>query len=223
MHEPSGYGLWTLVILNSAMFIFFAFSFIKPKSRFDWRSLGAFSGFVIALFTEMYGFPLTIYFLSGWLAERYPDVDFLAHNNGHLLHTLLGMEGDPHWDPIHIASNLIVVSGFFILASAWQVLHSAQQRHELATTGWYARCRHPQYVAFILIMFGFLLQWPTLPTLVMFPILVVVYVRLAKREERVALAEFGNDYLRYMQDTPGWIPKLSAPKSEPPKAAPWNP
>lgn len=209
MHGESAYGLWTLVILNSAIFIFFAFSFVKPQTKADWRSLGAFSAFVVALFTEMYGFPLTIYFLSGWLAERYPDIDFLAHNNGHLLHTLLGFEGDPHWDPLHIASNVLIILGFFLLSSAWNVLHKAQQTGSLASTGWYARCRHPQYLAFIIIMFGFLLQWPTIPTLVMFPILVLVYVRLAKREEQAALAAFGDQYRRYSETTPAWIPKLN--------------
>lgn len=208
MSDTSGYGMWTLVVLNSAIFIFFAFSFTKPQTRTDWRSLGAFSAFIVALFTEMYGFPLTIYFFSGWLADRYPGIDFLSHNNGHLLHTLLGIKGDPHWDPLHIASNLLIISGFFLLSAAWRVLHAAQQVHQLATTGWYARCRHPQYLAFILIMAGFLLQWPTLPTLVMFPILVVVYMRLAKREEAAAQLEFGDAYRDYHAHTPAWIPRL---------------
>jgi protein-S-isoprenylcysteine O-methyltransferase Ste14 len=208
MHGESGYGLWTLMILNSAIFIFFAFSFIKPQTKTDWRSLGAFSAFVVALFTEMYGFPLTIYFLSGWLTSRFPEVDFLEHDNGHLLHILFGFEGNPHFDPLHIASNLLIVLGFFLLASAWRVLHYAQQTRTLACTGWYARCRHPQYLAFILIMFGFLLQWPTIPTVVMFPILVWVYVRLAKHEERLVLAEFGEEYRRYMTNIPAFIPKL---------------
>ena len=189
MHGDSDYGLWALVIINSAIFIFFAFSFIKPKSKTDWRSLGVFSAFIVALFTEMYGFPLTIYFLSGWLAESYPGVDFLAHENGHLWHTLLGLSGDAHWDILHILSNVIIILGFFLLSASWSVLHHAQKSHSLATTGWYARCRHPQYVAFILIMFGFLLQWPTLPTLLMFPILIVVYARLATREEQQAESE----------------------------------
>jgi len=94
------------------------------------------------------------------------------------------------------------------LASAWSVLHKAQQAGALATSGWYARMRHPQYVAFVLIMFGFLLQWPTLPTVIMFPILVVVYLRLARREEQAALKEFGEEYRQYMKSTPAWIPKL---------------
>jgi protein-S-isoprenylcysteine O-methyltransferase Ste14 len=207
MHTESAYGLWSLVIINSAIFIFFAFSFVKPKTTTDWRSLGAFSAFVLALFTEMYGFPLSIYFLSGWLAERYPDIDFLSHDNGHLLHTLLGLEGNPHFDPLHIASNVLIILGFFLLASAWNVLHQAQQAGTLASSGWYARCRHPQYLAFIIIMFGFLLQWPTLPTLIMFPILVVVYVRLARREEQQALAEFGDAYRHYQREVPAWLPR----------------
>lgn len=206
MHGESAYGLWTLVILNSAIFIFFAFSFTKPKTQRDWRSLGAFSAFIVALFTEMYGFPLTIYFLSGWLAEKYPGVDFLSHENGHLLHTLLGFEGNAHFDPLHIASNVLIVLGFFLLASAWNVLHKAQQVGVLATSGWYARMRHPQYVAFVLIMFGFLLQWPTIPTLVMFPILLVVYLRLSKSEERQAIEQFGDQYIQYRNSTPAFIP-----------------
>ncbi|SHJ65929.1 methyltransferase family protein [Cycloclasticus pugetii] len=209
MHGESGYGLWMLVLLNSAIFIFFAFSFTKPQSKSDWRSLGAFSAFIVALFTEMYGFPLTIYFLSGWLAETFPEINFMAHNNGHLLHTLLGFEGNPHFDPLHIASNVLIILGFILLSAAWSVLHAAQQSRSLATTGWYARCRHPQYVAFIMIMFGFLLQWPTIPTLVMFPILVVIYVRLAKREEQIAISEFGDEYRQYMEEIPTWVPRFN--------------
>jgi protein-S-isoprenylcysteine O-methyltransferase Ste14 len=158
----------------------------------------------------MYGFPLTIYFLSGWLAETYPEVNFFAHENGHLLHTFFGLNGDAHWDPFHIASMLFIVAGFFILSSAWSVLHHAQKNHYLAKTGWYALCRHPQYLAFILIMFGFLLQWPTIPTLVMFPILVAVYIKLAKREEMLATAEFGEEYVSYIKTTPSWLPSLNS-------------
>jgi protein-S-isoprenylcysteine O-methyltransferase Ste14 len=208
MENESSYGLWVLVILNSAIFIFFAFSFTKPQTKNDWRSLGVFSAFIIALFTEMYGFPLTIYFLSGWLVEKYPGIDFFDHENGHLLHTILGFKGNAHFDPLHIASNVIIILGFFLLSMAWSVLHKSQQTRSLASTGWYARCRHPQYIAFIMIMFGFLLQWPTLPTVVMFPVLVVVYIKLAKREEQVALKQFGDEYRQYAKVTPHFIPHL---------------
>lgn len=203
------YGLWGLVILNSIIFIGFAYSFYKPNTKTDWRTFNAFSAFVIALFVEMYGFPLSIYLLSGWLAARYPGVDFLSHNNGHLIHTLLGMKGDPHWDIFHILSNVFIFGGFLVLSNAWHVLWKAQRRHKLASTGIYARMRHPQYVAFIAIMLGFLLQWPTLPTLVMFPVLTYMYVRLSHKEEAISEAEFGEEWRRYAAVTPRFFPKFS--------------
>ena len=214
MTHASAYGLWGLMIINSLVFLIFAFSFTKPRTARDWRSFGAFAAFIIALFTEMYGFPLTIYLLSGWLGSKYPQIDLLSHESGHLWHTLLGLKGDPHFDPLHILSTLLVFGGFWLLASAWRVLYAAQRSGTLATTGAYAYVRHPQYAAFILIMLGFLLQWPTLPTLVMFPILVYVYVRLARREEQEALAQFGDVYRHYMQRTPGFIPRLGATVKE---------
>jgi len=205
-HDMPAYGLWTLVIINSAIFIMFAFSFFKPRTKRDWRTFGSFSAFIIALFVEMYGFPLTIYLISGWLVKRFPCVDPLGHDFGHLWYTLLGFSGDPHWNPIHIASNLLIVAGFFLLSASWRVLFHAQNEGKLATTGPYARVRHPQYAGFIVIMFGFLLQWPTLVTLVMFPILVTVYVRLAHREERDVRKEFGPVWDEYAANTPGFIP-----------------
>jgi len=207
-HGANAYGLWTLVLINSAVFIIFAFSFSKPRTKTDWRSFGAFSAFLVALFTEMYGFPLTIYLLSGWLSRRYPNVDFLSHDAGHLWETLLGWKGNAHFNPIHIASNLIILAGFLLLSAAWPVLYKAQQTHKLAMTGIYARLRHPQYVGFIFIMIGFLVQWPTLVTLAMFPILVVMYLKLARREEREALAQFGEQYARYAAGTPAFIPRI---------------
>jgi protein-S-isoprenylcysteine O-methyltransferase Ste14 len=177
------------------VFFIFAFSFTHPKTKRDWRTFGAFAAFIIALFTEMYGFPLTIYLLSGWLGNRIPGLDPLSHNSGHLWPVLFGWTGDPHGTWLHIASNVFIFGGFFLLAAAWQKLLRAQQEHQLAASGPYAYIRHPQYVAFVAIMFGFLLQWPTLITMAMFPILSVVYVRLARREEREAAKEFGSAYL----------------------------
>jgi protein-S-isoprenylcysteine O-methyltransferase Ste14 len=206
--EAPAYGLWLLVVINAAVFIIFAFSFTHPRTSRDWRSFGAFAAFLVALFTEMYGFPLTIYLLSSWLGSRYPGLDLFSHDAGHLWHTLLGMKGDPHFDPLHLLSNVAIFGGFILLASAWRVLYEALREHTLATTGPYAYIRHPQYAAFILIMLGFLLQWPTLLTLVMFPVLVVMYVRLARREEREVLKEFGETYARYAATTPAFFPRL---------------
>lgn len=202
----NSYGLWSLVIINSLVFIIFAFSFTKPKSSRDWRSFGAFSAFIVALFTEMYGFPLTIYLFSGWLATKFPGIDFLTHNSGHLLEDMFGWGGDPHFGPFHIISYALIGYGFILLANSWQVLYKAQRDHSLATTGPYARTRHPQYAGFILIMLGFLFQWPTILTLLMFPVLVLMYTRLAKSEEADAKKEFGVLWDEYAKETPAFIP-----------------
>ncbi|MFZ5862333.1 MAG: methyltransferase family protein [Nitrospirota bacterium] len=204
------YGLWSLVIINSLVFIMFAFSFTKPRTARDWRSFSAFSAFLVALFTEMYGFPLTIYLLSGWLQSRYPGVNWFAHDSGHLLEMLFGWRGNPHFGPFHLLSSAFIAGGFILLANAWKVLYEAQRTHTLATTGPYARIRHPQYVGFVLIMFGFLLQWPTILTLAMFPVLVFMYVRLALREERDVRAEFGEGYARYAEHTPRFFPHVGS-------------
>lgn len=222
-HSMPAYGLWSLVIINSAIFIIFAFSFFKPRSKRDWRSFGAFSGFIVALFVEMYGFPLTIYVLSGWLSRKFPQIDLLSHDAGHLLYTLMGWKGDPHTNPLHIVSNIFIVIGFFLLAASWRRLYAAQVQNRLATDGPYVYVRHPQYIAFTVIMFGFLLQWPTLLTLAMFPVLVFMYYRLARNEEAQVMAEFGSEWEAYAARTPRFIPKLGkdggrgriSPKSSP--------
>lgn len=208
MTDATAYGLWSLVAVNSAIFILFAISFFKPKSKRDWRSFGAFSAFLVALFTEMYGYPLTIYFLSGWLQSHYPEVDLLTHDAGHLPEMLFGWQANPHFGPFHLLSFVFIGGGFWLLVSAWRVLHAAQQTGTLATSGPYAKVRHPQYDAFILIMFGFLLQWPTILTLLMFPVLVYMYLRLARREEAEMGKAFGDAYARYAAVTPAFVPRL---------------
>lgn len=206
--DAPAFGLWWLVAANSAVFILFASSFYRLRTARDWRSFGAFAGFLVALFAEMYGFPLTLYLLAGWLGRRYPALDPLSHDAGHLWNTLLGWRADPHLNPLHLLSNVLLAGGFLLLAAAWPVLHQAQRAGQLATSGPYARVRHPQYVAFVLIMFGFLLQWPTILTLIMFPVLVAMYVRLARQEERETLAVFGAAYARYADAVPAFIPRL---------------
>jgi protein-S-isoprenylcysteine O-methyltransferase Ste14 len=141
------------------------------------------------------------------LTSRFPGVDWTSHDAGHLLEMMFGWRAAPHFGPFHVLSFIFIGGGFWLLSAAWRVLYHAQRAHRLATSGPYARLRHPQYVGFVLIMFGFLVQWPTLVTLVMFPILVTMYVLLAKREERDAEAEFGDEYRRYAADTPAFVPR----------------
>lgn len=205
----SDYGLWSLVVINSAVFIIFAFSFFRPKTKRDWRSFGAFSAFLIALFTEMYGFPLTIYMLSGWLQSSYPEIDWLAHDAGHLPEMLFGWKANPHFGPFHILSFILITSGFLLLSVAWPVLWRAQKEGRLALKGPYARVRHPQYVGFVAILLGFLFQWPTILTLAMFPFLLVMYWRLSLLEESEAEEAFGEAYRRYAVRTPRFFPRLN--------------
>jgi protein-S-isoprenylcysteine O-methyltransferase Ste14 len=202
------YGLWSLVVINSAVFIIFALSFFQPQTERDWRSFSAFSAFLVALFTEMYGFPLTIYVLSGWLQSRYPDVDWFSHDAGHLLEMLFGWKANPHFGPFHFLSFAFMGAGFVSISAAWRVLLDAQRTGTVATSGPYGYVRHPQYVGFMLIMLGFLVQWPTLLTVAMFPILVWMYVRLAGAEERDAVTAFGDAYVRYAERVPAFVPTL---------------
>jgi protein-S-isoprenylcysteine O-methyltransferase Ste14 len=199
-----GYGLWGFVVIDSAVFILFAFSFFKPRGGRDWRALGGFAAFIVALFSEMYGYPLTIYMLSGVLGSKLG----LSHGSGHLWNDLIGWQGDPHLSPFHIASYVLIIAGFWLIVSAWSRLHDAARAGRLASDGPYAHVRHPQYAGFIAIMVGFLLQWPTLPTLAMFPVLLVMYRRLATREEREVAAAFPGEWDAYAAQTPRFVPRF---------------
>ncbi len=210
MDARNAYGLWPLVVLSTVILVVFAASFFHPKTKRDWRVMGGFSAFAVALFTEMYGFPLTIYLLSSWLGDRVPWLG-LSHSDGHLLNDLLGWKGDAHLSPIHLLSYALIFGGFWLIAAAWRRLWAAAKAGELATDGPYRYVRHPQYAGFLLIMVGFLFQWPTLPTLVMFPVLVVVYRRLAIGEEREVAAALPEEWRRYAARTPRFIPGLRRP------------
>lgn len=203
------YGLWTLVAVQSLIFIIFAFSFTRPKSWRDWRSFGAFSAFVVALFTEMYGFPLTIYLLSGWLSNLYPGVNLFSHDAGHIWYTVFGLTGDPHNNIVHEISNWLIMGGMVLLGISWRHLYRAQQNNVVATSGPYALVRHPQYIAFVTVLLGFLLQWPTILTLAMFPVLLVMYAKLARLEEKEVMEKFGDEYARYAAVTPRFFPRLT--------------
>lgn len=201
------YGNWLFAIANILLFLFFIKSVFKPRTETDWKTFKTFGAFIVALFAEMYGFPLTIYLLTSFFGSRFSNLDF-THNNGHILNTLLGIKGDPHFNILHILSNVIIIGGLILIAKAWDILYKSQKADKLATNGAYHYLRHPQYAGFILIIFGFLLQWPTLITLIMAPILIWRYYRLGKAEEETVLSKYGSEYAAYKKETPSYFPSV---------------
>ncbi|CAB1077358.1 hypothetical protein D1AOALGA4SA_5147 [Olavius algarvensis Delta 1 endosymbiont] len=180
-----------LIILN--VLVFASFVALLPYRQIsmgsNWKSKGAFVGFLIALFTEMFGLPLLIYLFSPFF--DYPILRQVSRE-------VLGSFG-------MIAGTWITLTGLILVVIGWRAIHRAR---DLVTEGIYKYIRHPQYVGLFLILLGWLLHWPTLLTLILFPILIVVYYRLALREERYMIAEFGSEYESYMKQTPRFIPRF---------------
>lgn len=199
------YGLWSLVLINAALFLFFIFSFFMPMKKREWRSMGVTAAYFVALFTEMYGFPLTIYLISGYLGSKYPVLDPFSHANGHLWITLFG-GGVTAMNVIHLVSNGMVLIGFFIMWKGWKQVHSSNG--QLVTTGLYAYARHPQYTALFIVVAGMFIQWPSIATVLMAPVLAVVYYRLSRREEKEMIHHFGDRYKEYIEKTPMFLPAL---------------
>ncbi|PKM52223.1 MAG: isoprenylcysteine carboxyl methyltransferase [Firmicutes bacterium HGW-Firmicutes-7] len=198
-----GYGLWLIVLINIVIFGLFAYSAFKPTTKRDWRTLGAFFAFIVALFSEMFGYPLTIYILTSIFGKRYPVLDPLSHANGHLWVTLAGGSKVLYYI-LHPLSNILIFGGLIIITIGWKGIHSAQG--ELVTTGIYRFVRHPQYSGFVLMIVGFLIQWPTIVTMLMAPILLIMYTKLAKKEEKNVRAFFGERYEEYSKRVPAFIP-----------------
>ena len=202
------YGLWPVVVFNVILFSFFVLSFLKPKTTVEWRSMGAFMGFIAALFTEMYGFPLTIYLLSSWMGKSYPVLNPFSHSHGHLWLVLLGLaDSKTAMTILHIVTNVMIFYGLYVMQNGWILIHAAKGKH-LVTEGVYAHVRHPQYSGLFLVTLGFLVQWPSVLTIAMWPILMWSYYQLAMREEKDVERQFGQAWLDYKKEAPAFIPKF---------------
>jgi len=205
------YGLWPSVVFNVAFFGAFLLSFLRPRKKVEWRSMGLVGAFILALFAEMYGFPLTIFVVTSVLGGQLGVADPFAHINGHLWGTLMGFSEGGKLIICQLG-NLLMIGGLVILGRGWFLIHRAQG--SLVTHGLYRWVRHPQYTGLFLLTVGMLIQWPTVVTLLMWPILVWTYYRLARREEEELILLFRERYEDYRRVTPAFWPAFSKRKKE---------
>jgi protein-S-isoprenylcysteine O-methyltransferase Ste14 len=187
-------GRWDFVFIS--IILFSAFLLLIPfRKKVGWRAHGTYTAFIIALFAEMFGFPLTIYFISSYFGRISFQNVFLDYMNS------VGM-------PIGL---VITGFGLLLVVFGWRPIHKSNE--VLITKGIYQYTRHPQYLGFLLITLGWLIHWPTLPTLIMWPILVVMYYKLAQKEDKEMEKRFGDWYLQYKKHVPMFIPITHSQKN----------
>jgi len=202
MDQGSDIGFWQLSIIMVVIASWILYRYVAPKGWREWTRAGLVQAFIIALYAEMYGFPLTIYLLTGWLGIKIP----WAHDSGHLWAYLFG------WGALGASVEMLVgytfvFAGISVLAEGWREVYVATKEGRLATDKLYAVVRHPQYTGIFLAIFGQLLHWPTIPTLVLFPFILWAYYRLSKKEEEQMVQTFGAAYESYRQRVPMFIPR----------------
>ncbi|MFQ5830976.1 MAG: methyltransferase family protein [Candidatus Methylomirabilia bacterium] len=195
-------GYWELSAIMVVIASWLLYRYVAPKGWREWSRAGLIQAFIIALYAEMYGFPLTIYLLTGFLGLEIPWL----HASGHLWAALF------EWGGLGAMIEMIVGYGFVffgisLLIEGWRQVYRARKEERLATAGLYGLIRHPQYTGIFLAVFGQLIHWPTIPTLVLFPVIVWAYYRLATKEEAHMIGSFGVAYLTYRREVPMFLPR----------------
>jgi protein-S-isoprenylcysteine O-methyltransferase Ste14 len=194
-------GAWGIALIMIVAISWFLYRYLAPKTWKEWAGAGAIQAFIIALYAEMYGFPLTIYLLV-----RFFGLD-KTYLNANLWSTLLGM-GETGMMISMILGYALVFIGLGLFMEGWRQLHRARQENRLVTDRLYALVRHPQYTGLFLALFGEgVVHWPTIFSVALFPVIVLVYYFLARSEERKVEAEFGEEYRAYRESVPMFIPR----------------
>jgi protein-S-isoprenylcysteine O-methyltransferase Ste14 len=201
------YGNWKAVLVASGIFSAFILAFLWPRQRIEWRNAGITTAFLISLFVEMFGLPLTIFVVARLI--DLPPTGF-GQNESHLWAWLLYRAGLlPLGWGVHLV--MVVSLGLIALGTSLVVVGWAQvfgARYELLTSGIYRLVRHPQYLGLIVIVVAFNIQWPTLLTLAMAPVLIAMYVRQARREDEELATLYGEGFFRYAAQVPAFVPRL---------------
>lgn len=196
------YGNWGLVAIIVVIVSWLLYRYVAPTSWREWSGAGLIQAFIIALYAEMYGFPLTIYLLTGFFGIDLP----LSSNTGHLWASLLGYGVGGAMVEMLLGWTFISI-GLVLIGIGWRDVYVARREGRFASQGLYSVIRHPQYTGIMLAVFGQIVHWPTILTLVLFPVIVLVYVFLARKEEKDMLSRFGTPYEQYMHRVPRFFPR----------------
>jgi methanethiol S-methyltransferase len=202
------FGLWTAFLVLTAALVAVSIALAQPPGHRDWRGAGAFLGFMAALCAEITLVPMLVYLAWRWLLAKLVGLQAAAGARD-LIDLVVGWDMHRHLPWLDRAGDVVIVSGLVVLTLAWWGLQKAKRSRRLATTGVYAVVRHPQYLGYLLVMFGFLLQWPSLLTGLAFSAVVVAYGRLIRREEDELSTLYGDEWARYAARTPTLVPALT--------------
>jgi len=199
--EFSHSGVWPIAILMIVVASWVFYRYFAPKSWREWASAGLVQAFIIALYAEMYGFPLTIYFLVRFFGIDAPNL------SANLWSSLIGL-GELGMLISMILGYLLLFIGIGIFVQGWRELYRARQQNQLVTTGLYGFVRHPQYTGLFIGLFGEgVVHWPTLFSVAIFPVIILAYYFLSRNEEKKVLEQFGEAYRAYQKQVPMFIPR----------------
>ena len=202
MTEPIFHtGAWAIALIAIVVVSWFLYRYLAPSTWKEWASVGVVQAFIIALYAEMYGFPLTIYLLV-----RFFGLD-QGNLSASLWSTLLGL-GETGMMIAMLLGYTISFAGIGIFLQGWRQLHKARQENRLVTESLYGLVRHPQYTGLFMALAGEgLVHWPTIFSVALFPVIVAAYYFLARSEERKVEEEFVHAYRVYRRQVPMFIPR----------------